>query len=64
METPSEGDPMGLGLTLTFMKISKDFTAERHVNHELKGDICSIILKGLLLAKKLKINYQLETDGM
>ncbi len=34
-----------------FMKISKVFTAKRHVKLELKVDICTIRLKYLLLDK-------------
>ncbi len=34
------------------MKISKDFTAKRHVKLELKVDICTIRLKDCLLDKK------------
>lgn len=33
---------------------SVDFTAKRHAYHDLKGDIISIILKGLLFAKKVQ----------
>lgn len=35
-----------------FIKVSNDFTAERHVNHYLKGDACTVILTGLLPTKK------------
>ncbi len=40
-----------------FINISIDLTAKIHVKPELNVGVCAIILKGLLLAKKIK-NYQ------
>lgn len=35
-----------------FIKNSQDFTAKRHLYHNLKGDVFTIVLKGLLLLLK------------
>jgi len=36
-----------------FFKISADLTAERHLKHELKVDVCTITYTFLLLANKV-----------
>ncbi len=36
-------------------KVSKCFRAKSNVDHKLKMNVCTIILKGLLLHKKYKL---------
>lgn len=48
--------------SLEILLTSQDLRAKRRVNHNLKVEVCRIILKGILLDKK-SINYQ-TTEGM
>ncbi len=43
-------------ITFKLMKISKDFTAQRHVNHNLNVDRIILKVKTKIMLKVLKLN--------